>query len=325
MRFTMFLATATALTCASGQTPTKERWDVDAAPTPASPAAAAGSAGVSAAPPAATAPAAAPMPRGTPAQLAKSFGRPHECEGAARRNLVADAEFSWQLLKACVEKGGFTLLKTLLTGPWLDEMKKRPDAGEVLAAVIAARGGDVAGDMDMVKQHKIFLFDLGMASKAADRIAGKFVVFRAQVGDGKPKAKGYSMEMAELGMFNQYAGDHAVEGKVWKSTVSGSARGSYETSRYGSGKGQVSYGRKEVSGQFKERYENKVEETGRMIWASGDTSDPFLVPGRDLVILAKLDGVKTLSTPSDDEEPEQRFLVRVVKYWEPSKAMVFRE
>jgi hypothetical protein len=272
------------------------------------------------------APIPSPLPSGPPDQIAKTVHRAGECENLARQYFAADANRGWAVLRACVDKGDFTALRVLLSPPWLTEMKHRDDAPEVIAAVMAARGGDVTSDMEFVRKNRILLFDLAMASKAGDRLNGRNVVFLAHVADGKPKQSGYALELAELGIYAEFVGEHPINGVVQKHITTHRVDGNLQTSGVlGSGNVHGTMHTESTSGTFKRFYENTAEETGRMIWAAADMKDPFLVPGRDLVVLAKLDGIKDLTEPSEQEEPDQRFLVRIEKYWEPSRAMVFRE
>jgi hypothetical protein len=266
------------------------------------------------------------LPKGTPKEVARQCHNPFVCEYTARKYLSSSADFGWEVLRACVNKGDFIQLRVLLSPPWIDLMKRRPDAPEVLAEVIAARGGDVASDMEFVRKNRIYLFDLAMASKAADRLNGRDVVFLAHVGDGKPKEPGYVLEMSELGLYSEPV-EYPVQQNITTHVTTANGGGAYSTASPLLKSGNLEGGYQKQSSRFRTRfmYENFADETGRMIWAKADLSDPFLVPGRDVVVLARLEGVKDLSTPSEEEEPDQRFLVKVLKYWEPSKAMVYRE
>ncbi len=267
------------------------------------------------------------LPKGNPQQVAQQVPRPAECEYVARRYLLVNADFGWSVLKACVDKGDFTALRVLLSPPWIDQIKRRPDANELLGAVIAARGGDIPSDMEFVRKKRVYLFDLGMASKAGDRLNGRDIIFLAHVGDGKPKQAGYALEMSELALYSEFMGEFPPDQMVHKEITDTRVGGGYSTSSrlLGSGNFGADVHRERKRGRYQMFYENVAEETGRMIWAKADLSDPFLVPGRDVVVLARLDGVKDLANATDQEEPDQRFLVKVIKYWEPSKAEVFRE
>ena len=266
------------------------------------------------------------LPKGSPEEIATQVHRPYECEYVARQYLASSADQGWSVLRACVNKGDFTSLRLLLSPPWLGQLKKRPEAAEVIAAVIAARGGDVASDMEFVRKNRIYLFDLAMASKAADRLAGRYVVFLAHVGDGKPKEAGYSLEMAELGLYSEPV-EYPVQQMITRHVTTTSGGVSYSTTSpvLKSGSAEGGYTQSHSRLRYKVMYENFADETGRLIWAKADMADPFLVPGRDVVVLAQLDGVKDMTPPSEQEEPDQRFLVKVLKYWEPSRAMVYRE
>jgi hypothetical protein len=266
------------------------------------------------------------LPSGPADQIAKTAHRQGDCENLARQYFSTDANQAWAVLRACVDKGDFTALRVLLSPPWLTEMKRRPDAPEVIAAVMAARGGDVTSDMEFVRKNRVLLFDLAMASKAGDRLNGRSVVFLAHVGDGKPKQSGYELELAELGFYAEFVGEHPVNGLVHKQITTHRVDGSLQTTgALGSGSIRGTTHSEKSSGTFLRFYENTTEETGRMIWAAADMKDPFLVPGRDLVVLARLDRIKDLTEPNEQEEPDQRFLVHIEKYWEPSQAMVYRE
>lgn len=245
-----------------------------------------------------------------PAAWAKRNPRPEFCEEAARRLQKSSRNKAWEVLKACVARGKFTLLARLVDGAWSDDLRTRPDAAQLLATVIAARGGDVNGDLGQMRQQRIPLFALGPAMGHPDLYRGRLVVFRAEVKDVKLASGKATAKLAEfaIGISERYVSDSRyVE------------RGS---SAYTSGDGPNAYGDSAFTAQFERKFQkNEPVPTGLETIARLGKADPFFEPGRQFVVLGRFDGIR-------EEEGEELdsvtrlAVVSVIAYFEPNASIV---
>jgi hypothetical protein len=285
---------------------------------------AAGPALVEAAPPA---PAPPPVSQGDlddPQAYAARFRRPETCEQAARNALAISRDRAWGVLRACVRKGEFTLLQRLLDGTWDHELKTRTDAGLLITQVVAARGGDVIGDLNLLRKRRVPIFALGPASGHPELYRGRLLLVRARVEDVRTVKGKTTVRLAEMAMGGQVS---YVEGDFRYRSSSrsrGEASGGYRTSRYGSGTGQVRYSGQSdyTSGYEKKRVDNEVAETGVQAIARLGAPDPFFEPGRQFIVLGRFDGVRTVSDESEEEEAESLAMLSIIGYAEPSAHIV---
>src|SRR5512138_310714 len=123
----------------------------------------------------------------TPAAYAARFPSAVECEAAARRLLRSSPDRAWAVLRACVERGKFTALKRLLDGAWDKDLRERNDAALVLGRVVAARGGDILGDLAAFRQARIPIFGLEPAMNTPDLYKGRVLLFRARIEEVRPQ------------------------------------------------------------------------------------------------------------------------------------------
>ncbi len=181
------------------------------------------------------------------------------CEQSARAAKLQAAERGWVALRACIERGTFsrgvfTDLRGLLGEAWEKQMQSRSDAGQLLAKVIALRGGDVEGDLELLQQHRVPLFSLLAAQEQPDAMHGRFLVLRARVGE----SVGAGLALRETSLHS---------------------RGRELAPRY------------QPPNRATGRYTNVVQETGRGAIVRG-ARDPFLSRGKEFIFLARVDGVQ---------------------------------
>jgi len=305
------LAVLVSAGCATAPPPPKQpfpSFDPDAKPARAAANghAPAGSSPGAAAPPAETVDAATL----DPVAYAKRHPRAEFCEEAARKLQKSSRDKAWDVLKACVARGKFTLLTRLVDGGWTDDLRTRADASVLIAKVIAARGGDVNGDLGQMRQQRIPLFALGPAMSHPDLYKGRLVVFRAEVRDMKLASGKATAKLSEfaIGMSERYVGDT-------REVVRGS-RG------YTSGEGPNAYGESSRTYQTQRRFtKNEPVETGLQVVAKLGQIDPFFEPGRQFVVLGRFDGIR-------EEEGEELdavtklALISIIAYYEPNASIV---
>jgi len=90
------------------------------------------------------------------------------------------------------------------------------------------------------------------------------------------------------------------------SSGSSTGSGSYQTDRYGSGRGSYSSSGESgynssgssTSGFAKRFYENVVHATGRQALGKLPEPDPFLEPGKEFVFVARFDGARPGNPPN---------------------------
>ncbi len=231
-----------------------------------------------------------------PKAYAAKFPRPIFCEQAARKLQKVSREKAWEVLKACVDKGKFTLVNELTDGGWDEDFKSRPDAALYVAKVCAARGGDVVGDLGKFRQRKVPIFSLEAATRQPDIYKGRLLILRANVQDIRTQGSRATARLIEKG-FTSYD-------KTFREA------GTYAYNSWGYEK---STNRKMF---FNEQRETGLEALGRL-----PSADPFLEPGKDFIVLGRFDGMR--DTPSDGErESEKLAVLTVMSYFEPNPSLV---
>jgi hypothetical protein len=239
-----------------------------------------------------------------------------DCESSARAMRQSNPQHAWEALRACIEigrfnRGPFTQI-ALLTSYWEEELKTRSDAPRVIGQVIANRGGDVDGDISRVQRVRMPVFTLKAAMQQPEVYKGRYVLLRARLFDIKMDPKSATAMLAETSMKPAEAlrdsGDVYVSSynRAGGSSSSGGAAGSYQTDRYGSGRGSYSYDSSgsynssgsSTSGYAKRFYENVVHPTGRQALGRLPEADPFLEPNKEFVFVTRFDGAKPGNEPN---------------------------
>jgi hypothetical protein len=274
--------------------------------------------------PAAPAPAAraAPAASADPKAYAARIDRADQCEQVARGAQAASRERAWELLRACVDKGNFTPIRRLLDGAWDKDLQSRSDAAQLIAKVIAARGGDVYGDLNLLRQKRVPIFGLAPAAGHPDLYQGRLVLLRARVDDVRTERGKATVRLAEFalsGQLKDVAGSErfvtrrqAGSDTRWsRSAISGTARRQYGSSS-----------EKSEGYERTQRTENTPQETGLQALGKLQTADPFFEPGRQFVVLARFDGVREMPGEGEEGEAEKMPVLSVILYVEPSPVIV---
>ncbi|HZS36964.1 MAG TPA: hypothetical protein VFF06_09060 [Polyangia bacterium] len=122
-----------------------------------------------------------PPPAPEPVDFASRVYGPSRCAEAATQLLPADPDRAWSELRRCVDAGHFTALRVLLSGAWDRELQTRSDAPELLARVVAMRGGDVDRDVPLLHERRIPLFSLSQVLARPEQFRGTLVIVRARL------------------------------------------------------------------------------------------------------------------------------------------------
>ncbi len=260
-----------------------------------------------------------------PQTFTAQFPNPGACERQARRFLPISRDEAWAALKSCVEGTQFTQLQALMGGAWQHEIRTRPEGASLLAKVVAKRGGSVEGDLRLINEQKLPIFSLAAAIAEPDTYKGRYILVRAQVGDMRSEGDKPTVWLVEQGL-----GSVATERQVGvahrrdsSSTASGNLGG--ETT-LGSGNvgGSYSHGEATRDTLTVPHYDNISTDTGREALGRLAKADPFLSPGRDFVILARFDGMRTTSGSLDEDDDGPRVpVLSIVSYFIPNSLVVY--
>ncbi|WNG16423.1 hypothetical protein [Cystobacter fuscus] len=260
----------------------------------------------------------------------KSFGAryatPSQCEAAARALQATSRDSAWTALKSCVERTHFTLLGALLADAWAEDLRVRPDAARIIAHVVALRGGSVPGELSLLHEHKVPIFGLSDAIAQPDIYKGRYLLLRAQVADVRSDEDKPTVWLVE----------QAVGSVVREQPVGATTRRESVKVRSGALGGDVgSFGRANLGGQLVtreseqtssslSRYDNLSDETGREALGRLTSADPFFAPGKDFVVLARFDGLRTTSSGEDEDEDAPKLpVLTIVSYHAPHPLVVY--
>jgi hypothetical protein len=114
--------------------------------------------------------------------VAAELGSGERCESTARLLYEQqDHDAGWRMLMACARQGNLFQLRQVLSGPWPDEIKTRPDGALLVGMIIAARGGDLEHDLALLHRQRIGLFALADAVERPKAYTGRLLLVRARL------------------------------------------------------------------------------------------------------------------------------------------------
>ncbi len=226
----------------------------------------------------------------TPEAFARSFRRSIECEEQARTFQQRAPDAAWSYLKACVARGRFTQLPQLLDF-WATELK-RPDAAQVLASVVAARGL-LKADLTALQQQGLAYFDLASAIDRPATFRGRTVLFFGQIRGSYEDTKSSTVEIDELSLGSMPG--EAVESLRTTTETTSRTRleGQLQAPMLPSGQGQgtLQHDSASTRGRTSLRYETVIEKTGHDVIGRLSKNDPFLSSAHPWLFVAKFDDV----------------------------------
>lgn len=260
-----------------------------------------------------------------PQTFASQYSSPASCERQARRYLPNSRDDAWAALKACVNGTHFTQLQALTSRTWNNEIRTRPEAAALLAKVIAMRGGSVEGDLRLLNEQRLPIFSLSAAMAQPDTYKGRYVVVRAQVGDVRTEDTKPTVWLVEQEL-GSVASEQQVGVAVRKDNSSIYAGNVSGETVLGGGNigGSLSKSKSSRDSSTVLRYDNISNDTGREALGRLPKADPFLAPGRDFVILARFDGMRTTSGSLDEDDEGPRIpVLSIVSYYIPHPLVVY--
>lgn len=264
--------------------------------------------------------------------------RPNECEEEARAYLSQSPNDAWRALRICAKNPQFTQLTKVVSEAWIDQLTTRDDAALLVARVVANRGGSLTRDMQILHEHRFPLFGFGAAMSQPDTYKGRLVLIRAKVSDIRRQGAATTVKLAEYSLgSSDYEATVGTKQRTTRSgeyegssSSRGSVKGEVKTTRYGNASGSASYESEHKSKgkssstktdeEVETKWDNFASETGRQALGRLAKSDPFLVPDKEFIILARFDGTRSMDS---GEEPMDVGVLSVLAYFEPSALVVY--
>ena len=270
----------------------------------------------------------APVPPPATAFDAKAFAAsletPAECEGSARRLRKSSPDQGWALLRACVERapfarGPFVQLSLLTSGAWDEDLQSRPDAPQLVTRLIAARGGDVEGDLSTLQRSRTPVFTLAAALKQPDLYKGRYLILRGALQELKSEG---GVQAALINESTLRGATREMEvGPKYRTEHESSGTGSIDvrSTRFGNASARGNYSNQGSSSSSKvvKRFENEKTSTGRSALGRLAKADPFMEPGKEFVFLGRFDGLRQ-GPEGEDPTP----LMTMMSYFAPSPLVV---
>jgi len=238
-----------------------------------------------------------------PSAWAALFTKGAECEAAARAARSSSANGAWRALVACVAKTDFKSFKRVTDGFWDADLQTRPDAAQLLGAIIAARGADLPSDLSTLRKRRIPLFSLESVTAEPAFYRGRTVAFLARVDELEKGAKGRAVaQLSEVSKVGHPAG-RTSEARYEETTKNDEhgrgyrARGAY------------------LGVETKTHYQNELEETGISVKGVLTRVDPFFEPGGTFVVVGRFEGME----PAGDALDGDQATVTVQAYFQVGK------
>lgn len=125
----------------------------------------------------------------TTVAYAARFPTDGDCEAEARRTHDKKPELAVRLIKACVERGDFRRLSAIVEAPWTSMLAADSDAAAIAARVVAARAGEVEGDVKALQKVGFGVYTLDDVFNEPEKSKSRRVIFRGRT-DADLKEKG---------------------------------------------------------------------------------------------------------------------------------------
>jgi hypothetical protein len=262
--------------------------------------------------------AAAVAPAGTRKPAPSEYIPPLDCERKARALRQHDRDAAWASLKQCAARGHFTQLHAVVAA-WGDDLRDRPDALGLLTQVVAARGGNVKQDVRVIRDAKVPVFSLHDCVTQPKLYEGRYVMIRGTLDEVRTSGDAVAARLTE----------HALQAEEWEVPIGrihrkvastrygGAASGNLGPLGAGNLGGHLDVNDDDYEMDVARRFDNVTVDTGRDAVVRINRADPYLENGRELVILARFDGVRPSSTALDEDEPDLVPVLTLVDYAVP--------
>lgn len=263
-----------------------------------------------------------------PARFSARYSYPLECEAMARQLQAYSQDHAWAALRACVAQGHFWALSALLTPTWIPDILHRKGAPELITRVIAARGGDVAKDLQILHRKKIPVFSLSDAIASPRLYQGRMVMLRAEVTGVTQQSSGLVAHLTEVALTSE-------EGEPRQVSETSELRFSHQATPLPHSPAPEGPQMRDTATQTHRWtvpvWKNVSIPTGNHAVATVGTPDPFFEPGSELVLLAKFEGLEPSEKPSDEpahlamrrgRSPKPVPKLEILGYAHPSKLVL---
>jgi len=257
--------------------------------------------------------------------FASQFVRPADCERAARELQPSSRDAAWASLKACIARHPLLSLRQIASPAWASDLQGRPDAPALLTRVIAQRGGAIANDLQMLHEQQVPLFTLSDGLAEPELYKGRYVLFRAKVTEMREDGGTFTAKLDETELRSESFDAPVGVARQTSShkTYGGSVRGSLGPLGPSNLGGTVNVGHETVTQDSVRKYDNVTVETGREALVSMPEPNPFLEPGKEFIVLARFDGVRTTSSSASDDDPEVVPVLTLISFHPPSPLVIY--
>ncbi|MCK8498116.1 hypothetical protein [Myxococcus fulvus] len=267
-----------------------------------------------------------PSASADPKGFVARYPNPALCEAAARRVQAESRDEGWAALKACIELTPFTQLRALLGGAWTEDLKVRPEAANLIARVVAQRGGSVPGELQYLQERKIPIFSLASAVERPDTYKGRYVLLRARVADQRSEGEKPTVWLVEHTLASVESDAPVGYGETFDTTTTTNGDLGGQTQLTGPGRlgGNLNTRERGTVSTTRKHFDNVSDETGREALGRLSGADPFLEARREYVFLARFDGVRLTSGGNDDDAEAPRIpVLTIVSYHAPQALVVY--
>jgi hypothetical protein len=261
----------------------------------------------------------APLSAEEARRVARAHDAAHTCEQTARAMAKKDPLRGFAVMRECVLRTDFSDLEGLVMGPWAADVARAPDAALLFAHVIAVRGGDVENDLKLLRRRKMPVFSLQAALAEPSSYAGRIVIARGEVVDGRLTGEGRSFRLVETKVMAE---------SEWVSapgTARVVTRGHDETAQQPGvnvdGRGTVQRSARDTTEKV-EIERNVSVKTGRSLLARVDAGEASLEPATDYIVVLRFEGER--ETKSDDGDVDVDGAGVVIGYFEPETGLFAR-
>jgi hypothetical protein len=260
-----------------------------------------------------------PLSESEARRIARAHDAAHSCEATARAMSRRDAARGWMVMRQCILRSDFGNLEQLIDSEWSEQVANAPDAAALLAHVIAVRGGDVEGDLRLLRRRKMPLYSLQAALAEPDAYKGRFVLVRGSARRGRAVDGGREFTLVETKVMAESEWVTAPGTSRLTTKFSGAT-----ADRPGvdvRGRGLVEDNQRSETAKV-EVLHNVSVETGRELIARLPSGEPSLEPATDYIVVLRFVGLEPVTNADGDVDTEP--VAVVTDFFEPESSRFAR-
>jgi hypothetical protein len=256
----------------------------------------------------------APMSADEARSIALAHDAGHTCELTARALRAKDRQRGWAVMEQCARRPDFTDLETLLSRPWIEDVVAFDAQVDLIASVIAARGGDVHNELRLLRRARVPVFSLRAAVAEPETYKGRLVLMRGAPRGGRNVGGARALEIAETKVMAE--SEWVASGPRQRTSTETDVRDHSGNSV----KPGVSERFRRNDGQTLEILRNVSVATGLEVLAQVQ-GELFLEPGTDYVLVLRFEGTREAVEGTTTAD---RAVATVVGYFEPENGLFAR-